>query len=192
MKKISVLALGGIMFVLLSSFLNFIFGDPMDPGTKIAHKICGQISKQLNRKYGLNYMGISEEGPDGKYIRIGLELSYYHLLSKDEGRVLLLNCIEDALQMFNSHPEFKPYMNNYPFTKDNLIVNIYVHPPDNFNVYYPDIAIFGFANNHLEYDTKIPEKRIGFYTEERETLEEARKIVEEQREGKRPFIKREP
>ncbi len=35
-------------------------------------------------------MGISEEAIDGKYKRIGLELSYHRILRKDEGRCLLL------------------------------------------------------------------------------------------------------
>ncbi len=191
MKKICSIALGAVMLIFLSSFLSNFFGDSRTPGTRMAHQICAQIAKQLKCKYGLSYTGITEEGPGSKYKCIGLDFSYDRILTKDEGRIMLLNCVEDVLRAFNSQPQFKQYMANYPFTGKNITIDIYIHSPKNFDVYYPDIAIFGFSNNRLEYLTDTPEKRLTFYTEEKETLEEARKIVEEQREGKRPFIKSE-
>ncbi len=191
MKKICSIALGVVMLIFLSSFLSSLFGDSRTPGTRMAHQICAQIGKQLQAKYGLQYKGIYEEGPNGKYKCIGLDFNFDRILSKDEGRILLLNCTEHFLQTFNSRPQFKQYMANYPFKESNLYINIFIHPPKSYDVYYPNIAVFSLANDRLEYLTNSPEKRFAYFTEEEETLEEARKIVEEQREGKRPFIKSE-
>ncbi len=87
-KKIIVIFMGIMMFTIFSSFLSFIFGDSRSPGTKMAHKITGDIGRRLKANYGLQFMGISEEGPEGKYKCIGLMLSYDKVTSKNEGRAL--------------------------------------------------------------------------------------------------------
>lgn len=187
MRNLFVTIVAFMTITLLSSFLNFT--DSRTPSTKMAHKICGEIGKKLKSKYGVKYFGISEEGPSGKYITIGFELSYHRVLTKDEGRLLLLNCAHDALEVFNSYPQFKPYMANVPFTVDNILINIFIQPPTSWDVYFPDITIFSFSKGYLEYYTKTPQKRFGYYTEEEESYEDALKIVEMQRNGELPFSK---
>lgn len=189
MKKIAIIFLGFMMITLFSSFFNLFFGDTCSPGTKRAHKITKEIGKKFKEKYGLQFMGISEEGPDGKYITIGLELDYDKVLTKDEGRVLLLNCACDALEAFNSYPQFRQYMADYPFTGDNIIINIYAHHPQNYDVYHPDITVFSFYNDTLWYKTKSPQNPYKYYSKEKESHKEAIKIVEDQRKGNLPFSK---
>jgi hypothetical protein len=134
----------------------------------------------------LKYFGISEEGSDGKYKTIGLELSFNKLLSKDEGRILILNCVQDILEAFNSYPSFRQYMANSPFTGDNIIVNIFIKPPNVDWVYHPDIAVFSFFDDIVEYSYKYPEKPFVFQTVE-ESYDEALRIVDAQRNGQLPF-----
>ncbi len=150
MKKKSIILMGIMMFVLFSSFLNFFFGGSRSPGTKMAHKITRDIGGRLKSDCGLQFMGISEEGPDGKYKRIGLELSYHRILSKDEGRCLLLKVTHDTLEAFNSHPEFEQYMKDVPFTNNNIIINIYIQRPKGPDVYHPDIDHFPFLITYLD------------------------------------------
>ena len=189
MKKAAVLILGVIMISILSSFISSLFGSSISPKRKIAYQITNELGKKLKTKYGLNFMGISEEAPDGKYKCIGIELSFPKILTKDEGRALLLNCVQDVLKSFNSHPEFEQHMVNVPFTGKNIIVNFYIRPPKNPDVYHPDYIGFSFFNNNLWYYTAIPENPYQYHTKEKETYEEAMKIVEAQQKGEFPFSK---
>ena len=188
MRKIVVILLGIIMISILSSFISSLFGGSISPKRKIAYKIATELGKKLKSKYGLHYMGISEEAVDGKYKCIGLELSYQRMLTKDEGRALLLNCVQDVLRTFNSYPEFKQHMANVPFTGNNIIINIYIQPPKTLKLYYPDISVFSFNHDTLEYSSNTPQNLYKFHTVE-ETYEEAMKIVEAQQKGELPFTK---
>jgi hypothetical protein len=181
MKKISVILMAVIMCIVFSSFLDFIFGNSSSPGTKMAHKLSREIGKKIKNKYSLNFMGISEEGPEGKYKKIGLGFSCDKILSKDKGRILLLKCAHEALKVYNSHPEFTPYMNNVPFTNNNLIINIYIQLPKGPDVHHPNIGSFSFHNNILRYKTYKPQKRCEYFSVEKESFEEARRIVESQK-----------
>src|SRR5262245_47270240 len=154
MKKIFVIVLGSIMITILSSFLSFIFGDGLSPSTRMGHKITSVIGKKINERYGLNYMGISEAGSDGKYKQIGLNFNCKKILTKDEGRKLLLQCTKDTLDIINSYPQFRQYMTNYPFTADNIMIVIFIQP--NQNVYYPNISVFSLYDNILHFQTESP------------------------------------
>ncbi len=173
--------MGIMMFVLFSSFLNFFFGGSRSPSTKMAHKITRDIGGRLKSDCGLQFMGISEEGPDGKYKRIGLELSYHRILSRDEGRCLLLKVAHDTLEAFNSHPEFEQYMKDVPFTNNNIIINIYIRRPKGPDVNHPDIGTFSFYNETLWYVTYKPDGSFPYRTAEKESLEKATRIVESQK-----------
>jgi hypothetical protein len=126
-------------------------------------------------------MGISEEGPDGKYKCIGLKLSYDKVINKDEGRVLLVNCVQYVLDSFNSHPEFQQYMANVPFKRENIGVTIFIQPPKSWDVFHPDIVVFSFFNDTLWYKTNSPDNPFGYFSIEEESFKEAKRIVESQK-----------
>ena len=189
MKRILTVLLGIVMISTLSSFISLLFGDSRTPSTKMAHKITKEIGCKLKSNYGLNCMGISEEGPDGKYKKIGIIMNYPKVLSKDEGRVLLLNCLNEALKAFNSYPNFKQYMANVPFTGKNIMIKIYIEPPKQRDVYFPDIGVLSLYNDTLWYKTYTAEMDYEKFIEDEETYEEAMKIVEAQQKGELPFNK---
>jgi len=189
MKRLTSILFGIVSIILLSSFFSFIFGNSISEKRKIAIQITDSLGKKLKKKYGLRFKGISEAAEDGKYKIIGVELDYRKTLTKDEGRILLLNCAHDVLEAFNSYPQFRQYMANVPFTGANIIITIYVHPEKNYDVKHPDIAVFSFHNDILWYKTHTRESlnNYEYYTEVEEPYEEALKIVEAQARGKLPF-----
>ena len=190
MKRLVPIFFGIISIILLSSFFSFLFGNSISEKRKIAFQITDRLGKKLKKKYGLRFQGISEAAEDGKYKTIGVDLGYRKILTKDEGRVLLLNCAYDVLEAFNSYPQFQQYMADYPFTGFNIIVNIFVHPPPpNYDVIHPNIAVFTFYDDTLWYNTHTSESRNNYeyYTKEKESYEEALKIVEAQARGELPF-----
>jgi len=131
-KYIKICLLGVLMIGFFSSF----FWSSISPKRKMAFKITNHLGKKFEKKYGLRFAGISEAAPKGKYTMIGLELDYNKILSKDEGRVLLLACAEEMLHAFNSCQSFRQYMADYPFKGDNIIINIFVQTPSSPDVYY--------------------------------------------------------
>jgi len=189
MKRLAPIFFGIISIILLSSFFSFIFGNSISEKRKIAIQITDRLGKKLKKKYNLRFKGISEAAVDGKYETIGVELGYQKILTKDEGRVLLLNCAHDVLEAFNSYPQFRQYMTNVPFTGYNIIVNIYIRYPDGHSVYYPEYCGFSYYNDQLTYYTNTPESldNYEYYTKEKEPYEEALKIVEAQARGELPF-----
>ncbi len=170
MKKLLNIICGIILIFIFSSFL----GNSFSPKRKIAFQITSELSKKFKDNYGLDFLGISEAAKNNKYSTIGLELRSNKILSKEEGRVLLLACANDALTSFNSKPLFRQYMDNYPFTHKNIIINIYAQPQKNgADVYYPDIAVFSFYGEKLRFKTNSPKNPYEYFTEERETYDEA-------------------
>lgn len=120
MKYINIFIISTLVLLTLGSFFN-LQCDPRSTGTKIAHSIIEGLNKTFNSKYGLEIGGIGEENPrSDKYSRIAFHMSYPYILSKDQGRSLLVACMQEALQTFNSHPEFAPYIENFPLTDENL------------------------------------------------------------------------
>jgi hypothetical protein len=181
-KKTSPILLGGLLFFLLSSFI----GNSFTPKRKMAFQIIRQITDKYEKKYGMQFSGVSEAAPTGKYENLGFDLNSKKKLSKEEGRKILLELAGDTLNAFNNDPAFRQYMKIYPFTGHNIVINIFIKPPKNPDVYHPDIRVFSFYNDVLRYKTDTPQTEgMGFYfTEETETLEEARAIVEAQRQRK--------
>jgi hypothetical protein len=181
-KQFSPILLGGLVLLLAFSYTDNLFSSER----KIAFQTIRQITRKYEKKYGMHFSGISEVSPAGKYENLGFDLEMYRKLSKDEGRVILLELVDDTLNAFNNDPAFRQHMKTYPFTGHNIIISIVISPPSKPIVYYPDIGEFSFYNDIIRYKTNTPHNgKPNFnFTEEKETLEEARAIVEAQRQEK--------
>jgi hypothetical protein len=161
-------------------------GNSFSPKRKMAFQTIRKITRKYENKYDMHFSGISEVSPTGKYENLGFDLVLGRKLSKDEGRKILLELADDTLNAFNNNPAFRQYMKTSPFTGNNIVIDIYIKPQNNPNMLHPEIKIFSFDNNALWYISDTPEtqKKMGFYfLKEKETLEEARAIVEAQRQG---------
>ncbi len=169
--------------LLMIAFLSSFFGYSMSEKRKMAFKITDQLSQHFKKKYGLKCVGVSEAAPEGKYQNLGLELNCYRILSKDQGRILLLNCVKDALAAFNANPQFLHHMEEGSFTEKNLTITIHIKPPNNPKAYYPNICVFTYFSDKVRFYTDTPEseKRFQYFSIEKEPLEEAMKIVEAQK-----------
>jgi hypothetical protein len=180
MKQFIFINLGGLLVVLLSSFM----GNSFSPERKLGFQIIRQITDKYEKKHGLRLSGISEVGPTGKYENLGFNLDLRKKLTKDEGRRILLELADDTLNAFNNDPAFRQFMKTYPFTGHNTVITIFIKPSENPDVYHPDIKIFSFYNDIIRFITDTPQTRGKgkYFTEEIETLEEARAIVEAQRQ----------
>ncbi|MFQ5730230.1 MAG: hypothetical protein ACE5GN_07705 [Waddliaceae bacterium] len=116
---------------------------------------------------------------DKKYKTMGLCFQIRRPVPKDEGRKLLIDCAEELLSQINSHPDFRQFMHEYPFTIKNIDIHMYVSEETGGTIYHPNIAVFSLSNGNLCYSTNTPENRYIFFSREKETYEEAVRIVEE-------------
>lgn len=176
------------MLAILSSFISLLFGDRPSIKRKIAFRLVNDLSDQWEKKYRLHFIGISEASDQGKYKTLGIELNCRRILTKDEGRTLVIQCAEAALQAFNSCPSFREHMANYPFTADNIIINIFPQPPNISRLYYPNISVFSLHRSKLEYLTNSPDNEYKYYTQEEESFNEAKRIVEQQRRANHDML----
>lgn len=149
--------------------------------SKLAHHAMAKVAKTLNQRYQLKFIGFSERAESNLYREIGLRLQISRVLSKEEGRAILIDSVKELLYELNGNPDLQEYLEPFPFTPDNVNIAIFVQLADGKTVYYPNILIFSLQDGKIEYDTKIPEKEFGYYTEEKETWEEALQIVRSQK-----------
>src|SRR5689334_22180850 len=100
MKIINSIFLGLVILATSCSFFNLFWNSTRSEKSKIAHRISNVLVKNLESKYGLSSLGIGEEGPGEKYIRLAYDFQYPYLLTKDQGRALLVVCMEEAVRTF--------------------------------------------------------------------------------------------
>lgn len=145
-----------MFFCIACLFTICSYSNEMSAKRKIAYAISHSLANKFE-KIGLTFSGISEASKDGKYQTIELLFNTTKTLTKAQGKKLILECAEDALTAFNSSFDLRPYMNEYPFTGKNINISIYVKPNQGKEVFYPDVCIFNFFDNSIEYATRLNE-----------------------------------
>ncbi len=175
---------GLLLFFLIATPLVLFSCDNDSPAKDkflIAHTILRNVNKTLSSRHNMSMGGIVEatHRDDSKYKTMGLCFQVRHPISKEEGRRLLINCAEELLSQINIHPDFQQFMHEYPFTVKNIEIEMYISTETGGTIYHPEIAVFSLSNGIVRYNTNTPENRHIFFSEEKETYEEALRITEE-------------
>lgn len=174
----------GFVLLCLMVFLYIALGgcDNRSEKAKMMHKAVYNAAKIVGNRYQLHYMGLSEAADKKHYKEVGLHFEMFRIVSKDESRKMLVDCVEEMLKEINSNPQLQPYLQPSPFTVANIEIAIFIRHPDGQYAYHPDLGILTVRGGVIRYSTDIPEMRhkYGFYTEEKESYEDALKIVQSQ------------
>lgn len=178
MKFLSVVTVIAFCVLLLVSCHRFLGQNEMSPKRKMAFKMISEIVQEITIEDGLYFSGVSEAAPEGKYRRLGIKFVSTKILTREEGRRLIIKCLNKMLAKFNGNPEFSQYIEKGKFTFEDLGASIVICLSDGSEVYYPDITAFSFSAGNLRYCTDAPNVR-GYYTKEEETYEEALRLVNE-------------
>ncbi|MBA2727930.1 MAG: hypothetical protein H0U49_07145 [Parachlamydiaceae bacterium] len=170
-----------LQLFLLAAFLVAGCGHISDE-IKLARSIMINVAKTLEQRYQIKIIGFSEAGDKDYYNKIGLEFNVYRVLSKDEGREILIGCTEELLKSINSNSELQRYLQPYPFIVENVDIALYVYQLDGSDTYYPDISVITNWGGKIEFKTESKElkHKFGYTTREKESYEEALKIVRTQ------------
>ncbi|MCB1160819.1 MAG: hypothetical protein KDK45_25175 [Leptospiraceae bacterium] len=142
---------------------------------KLADKITDKIGKKLEEKKHLKLVGTGGQMMDDIQM-MGMSFFYYHEVSLEESRELLVYAIRKYLKAINANEQIRPYLHEYPFTDKNVEIMIWFYNPDRSNlpsdkIYHASI-IGGKMNYYIEGKNKY--SRISIQTE---SYEEALKAV---------------
>ncbi len=169
----------GLLFLMFFLFIALGGCDKRSEKAKMVHRAVYKTAETLNNRFQIRYVGISEAGGENYYKEVGLHFELFRIISKEEGREIIVNCAEELLKEINSNPQLLPYLKPSPFTVKNIEITIYVRHPDGRIPYHPDFCVLSLQRGLLSYSTTSPEMRLEykFYTEE-ESYEDALKIVQ--------------
>ncbi len=164
-----------VVLVVVGGFFLLDRKQAMNPHYEvIANQITLDTAKLLRERYGLNAVGIGG-GMMDDIKKMNLSLQSTKLLSIDEGRELILSCIDTYLDQINSNEKVRPFLNVYPFSENNIGVTIFVDRRENGEIVVGRIAAIFNSDGKICFRAVKSELQ----NEEvlSETYEEAREIV---------------
>ena len=125
-------------------------------------------------------IGIGGRQKEGKEVAIHVSLSLPKVLSKDECRELIVECVEQYLKDINADTDLKQYLSQSPFTYNNLRIIIFMTRSNGSDIPYPDICIVSLDKGFVIYDAHDPDD-INRYKSTEESYEEALKMVQDKK-----------
>lgn len=121
------------LFLLLTTFFCSLHGYQVPNYEKIADKITAKTAKRLEAKENLRLVGTGGGMMD--HVRMmAMSFDCFHELTIEEGRELLIHCVDEYLLGVNSNKEIRPHLNNYPFNPKNIEIWIFIYNPDGSKV----------------------------------------------------------
>ena len=115
--------------ILLSLFILFMgcekSSNPLiSQKEALANEVTIKAANRLKKEKDLRPCGFGG-GAMYEIRMLALSFNYYHDLSLEEGRELLLYAVDTFLEEINSNEEIKPYLLNYPFGPKNVEIRIF-------------------------------------------------------------------
>lgn len=122
--------------------------------------------------------GLASEKITGNHLinEINLCYDYLPLIEKDEARQLLVAVVESYVEKINNNDLFSEYLYKKPFTPKELYLIMVSH--DSVEPYMPNIYSIKLIDGMVTYKT-VDADEDHFSNYERETYEDARRIVQE-------------
>ncbi|CCB92269.1 putative uncharacterized protein [Waddlia chondrophila 2032/99] len=178
MDKMIVVLLVALVFLTSCS----AYGWKMSESSRMAYEMVDELTDPYEELYGLRLSGISEAAPDGKYDNLGMDFQTYRMLSKDEGRRLILTIMDEFLDKINNTQAFRKHLTVHPFDSNHIVINIYPNEKTGKSIFFPNLDAVLIYNEKIYYKYYLKELGDAWKDrqEEVETIEEARRIVESQ------------
>ena len=163
-------------------FLFFIFSnDPIEGITekeKTVWAVSLQTAKEFKDKYDLQFIGIGQSGDDKLLKSLRLSFILDKILSKDEGRKLVLNCVKKLLDNVNGLKKNQPFLIDTPFLENNLGITVYFYKDqEHSSTVYPDICCITVIDGLIYYRFRDPNPPFLYKFSEEETMEDAKRII---------------
>ena len=142
-----------------------------------AHAITAQVARKIKEETGLRLIGTGG-GMMGHIRMMAMSFAHYGGVTMEEGRELVVYCVQEYLTAINACEEIRDYLIHYPFTSRDIEIAIFIRGPKNEDVPIGELNAVGIIKGILDYNIKqtgLPSmKKI-----HKETYQEAVKIIQE-------------
>ncbi len=140
------------------------------------HQLMSKILEKFQKSYDLHTCSIGSGNVNG-IKQIDLGFFKYSPMTKDECRIIMINCLIDFVEIVNSDENAKKYQLAYPDPLNHLSMSIIVANEDGSEVLHPEIDGVMFVNRKLYFSTFDLENPFQAKEDICETYEEAKAIV---------------
>ena len=148
MKSFRVIVLGCLLLGTLWMCSTSGYKDP--EYVKMADRITAKVAKKLKEDKGLHACGVSGRMMDD-IKKMGLDFQFFHLVTIDEARELMVNAISEYLAAINENEAIRPFLHNYPFTAKNLEISIWILLPDRRDPPKDEIHLIQLYKGNIAY-----------------------------------------
>jgi len=144
----------------------------------ISQQIRTDVATRLTKRYNMKLVGVTGGLVD--YVNVlGLEFQIQGPLTRDELRKILVDCVEEFLVSINTNKQLRPFLKNYPFTANEIILKLYVINENGTDVYDPYVSVASEHDGKIVYKTEEKGNPCVYKSKCEETYEVARNIVRE-------------
>jgi hypothetical protein len=180
MKKIYLLALLSLLFSSCSPYLpiprEYLTKETMCLlQTRATNEILREHEKYAREKYGFYLYGEPKVRMRDKVYLIALSYHSRRKVELDEARRIHLDILNTLLEMFNNHPYYRDYMEDYPFKEENVVFQLGYYDENGMCYESPYLCVSSSKWKHdcIQYyrkEDKVPEEP--FYEESPEEAEQ--------------------
>ncbi|KIC73307.1 hypothetical protein DB42_CC00180 [Neochlamydia sp. EPS4] len=167
-----------LMFILSGCALSLLNSYEEPKQAKFVSEILDKASKKLRSKYDMRTIGTGIGMPDGVVTMLALSFEKTGPLSREEGRRIIVDCVQEMLQIINTHERIRPYLKNYPFTPNDIKIAIFLKDPSGYNIYYPHFGALSSTKAQIDYMFTASENPNRYMKIEEEKFEEALEMVQ--------------
>lgn len=172
-----------MIIIAINVFMLFCFGCSSIPHVnhakevKLVTQIQAKLAKRLASKHHLSLSGDVTAMPGGVIKEVGLLFHSHRILSIEEAREILVDCVQEFLSEINTNEEIRPFLENYPFTPKNIDIAIFIKDSNGIGVYDPNLNTVSASSGKLYYKTVSKDDTFNYKSEYKETFDEAFKLV---------------
>ena len=164
------------IYLFVFSFILFSCNKHQIPEyERIADAITAKTAKKMASERNLQLIGIGGGMMDNVRM-MAMSFNYDHELTIEEGRELVVYCVEKYLSAINSNEQIRPYLKNYPFRSENIEIRIFLYKPGHQDVPIGALSVVGAYTGTLAYKTR-EEESISLKRVHEETYQEALEIL---------------
>lgn len=143
---------------------------------KIADKITSLVAQKIEAETGMRLMGTGG-GMMGKVRMMSMSFQYFGDVSFEQARELLVYCVNEYLLAINTNEEIKPFLVHYPFTPEDIQIEIYIRKQSGQDPSVGSLSLIGAVYGVLDYNVKRPDP-ILYEKIQKESYEKAVKTLE--------------
>ncbi len=173
-----------LYFFLTMFFCSCSTTDPFEstksdfPQGPLLHKFKKSQALLLSGQYNMNCC--MEGGSSTRQVKkISLGFQINRRLSRDEGRAIVIDCVNQIIKNVRASQDLKPYLLPEGFNENSIKVVLFVNT--NNEPYDPEISVFSYSSGRIRFGTYIENQTTpGYFRKYYEPYAEAVAILEEQ------------